>query len=105
MVRNEWLTIARVHKGMLYDHAVFDTSLASEIEKDPALVGQLQHAFLDSLHRAAGLGTSPADAERWAGAALRLQCLAGSVGMPGVDAAVRETLQGGAAGWRADLAD
>lgn len=90
---------------MLYDHAVFDTSFASAVEKDPALIGELQRAFLDSLTRSAGLGTSPDDAEKWAGAALRLQCLAGSVGLPGVDAAVQETLQGGARTGRAGLAN
>lgn len=87
---------------MLYEHAVFDTTLASAAEKDPALIEQLQRAFLDSMQRSAGLGASAADAARWAGAALRLQSLAGSVGMPGVDAAVRETLQVGALVTRAD---
>lgn len=90
---------------MLYDHAVFDTAFASAVGKDPALVGELQRAFLDSLQRSAGIGATPAAAEGWAGAALRLQCLAGSVGMAGVDAAVRETLQGGAISGRVDRAD
>lgn len=90
---------------MLYDHAVFDTTLANAAQDDPALIAELQRAFLESMHRATTMAASPAGADQWAGAALRLQRLAGSFGMPGVDAAVRQTLQGGALAGRSDLAD
>ncbi|WP_010545534.1 hypothetical protein [Sphingomonas elodea] len=88
---------------MLYDHAVFDTSLATAVEQDPALIAELQRAFLESMRRAADVSGKEGDAAHWAGAALHLQRLAGSCGMPGVDAAVRQTLDGALIGRRSSV--
>lgn len=86
----------RTPAAMLYDHAVFDTSLATAVQDDPGLIAELQRAFLESMQRSAAMATSTDGAEQWAGAALHLQRLAGTFAMPGVDAAVRQTLQGSA---------
>lgn len=95
----------RTSATMLYDHAVFDTTFATAVQNDPALIAELQRAFLESMHRSARMAASGGDTAQWAGAALHLQRLAGSVAMPGLDAAVRETLLGSAPADRADLAD
>lgn len=96
---------ARTDAAMLYDHAVFDTTFATAVQNDPGLIAELQRAFLESMYRSARMASSGGGTDKWAGAALHLQRLAGSVAMPGLDAAVRETLQGSAPADRADLAD
>lgn len=79
---------------MVYDPGALNASLAAAVGTDPALMGELRAAFLESIARQADLmGRSRCDAN-WEMAASRLKSLAASFGAVGLMALADEALEG-----------
>lgn len=84
---------------MAYEPGAIDAALAAAVGDEPAFIAELRMAFLDSARSSVEMMRSARGAEAWAGAALRLQSLAGSFGavqlMALADEAVRRSAQDG----------
>ncbi|PVX30135.1 Hpt domain-containing protein [Sphingomonas pokkalii] len=84
---------------MAYESGAIDATLAAAVGDEPALIAELRTAFLDSVRSSVDMMRSSRGAEDWAGAALRLQSLAGSFGavqlMALAEEAVRRSSQDG----------
>ena len=79
---------------MVYDPGALNASLAAAVGSDPALMGELRAAFLESIARQLDLmGRARCDAN-WEMSASRLKSLAASFGAVGLMALADEALEG-----------
>jgi HPt (histidine-containing phosphotransfer) domain-containing protein len=79
---------------MVYDPGALDASLAAAVGSDPALMGELRAAFLESAARQAELMSRARCDANWRIAASRLKSLAASFGAVGLGALADEALEG-----------
>lgn len=79
---------------MVYDPGALDASLAAAVGSDPALMGELRAAFLESAVRQSELMSRARCDANWQIAASRLKSLAASFGAVGLGALADEALEG-----------
>jgi HPt (histidine-containing phosphotransfer) domain-containing protein len=79
---------------MVYDPGALNTSLAAAVGSDPALMGELRAAFVESAARQADLMRRARCDANWELAASRLRSLGASFGAFGLMALAEEALAG-----------
>ncbi|GAA4814423.1 hypothetical protein GCM10023232_07400 [Sphingosinicella ginsenosidimutans] len=79
---------------MAYDPGALNASLAAAVGADPALLGELRDAFIESAARQLDLMRRARCDANWIAAAARLKSLAASFGATGLTGLADEALEG-----------